>query len=171
MKQLLIVLPVVLVLLGVQLAYASSDPIVFLSATVSPDNSNQFIHNQFKVDTFTFRTSDAMICPSGLSSSVNIFLRGCTYTLDNGDWRTNTFNSNMFVFEGNLKATSGSASNFYSIRADLTRNSENTASGHDVTTLTGTLSFGNGVPDYSVLYATFDSTNSTLKLLGLTTGG
>lgn len=139
----------------------ASHPFASLIAAVSPDNSNQFLHNQFKVDMFGFETNDTMICLTGLRPN------GCTYTLSNGQWSPNLFGSNRFLFVGTLKATSGMASNFYDVRASLTRNSENTTSyGHDVISLTGMMSFGNGVPDYNV-FSTFDNTNSTLRIGGI----
>jgi hypothetical protein len=72
----------------------------------------------------------------------------------------------MYVFDGTLKASSGVSSKFFDMRADLTKNAESTAIGDLVQNLTGTVSFGNGVPDYSFAAGTFDATNNTLKLAG-----
>jgi hypothetical protein len=159
-KLMLTVAPIVLLLLGVQFAYAQNPgSLLVIVATVHRDNSNQFIPNNFAVDTFSFHTSDTSICPTGMT--------GCTYSIEQGAWRTNMASDNMFVFDGTVKASSGSGSNFYEIRADLTRNSENTTSdGHTLTTLSGSMSFGNA-GNFNIPWATFDSTNDTLKMLGL----
>jgi len=161
----MIISPVIL-LLAVPLAAAQSNGqvnVITISATVRPDNSNQFIHNQFAVKTFKFITTDQSICPG---VTIDTAFTACEYSLENGEWRANMASSNMFVFDGTLKASSNMNSKFFDLRADLTRTAESTATGHLVQNFTGTVSFGNGAPDYNYVAGTFDATNNTLRLGG-----
>lgn len=159
---------------AVQYANGQTVGIVGLYATMTPDNSNQFIHNQFIATLrhrLGFTTTDINICPlgiKGLGTSA-----GCTFSLENGIWRPNSFNNNMYVLEGTLKATNHSGGNtnskFFQLRADLTKTGETTtASGQTEQNLTGTISFGNGVTDYNVISSEFFPNNMTLVVVGVT---
>jgi len=167
----MLIMPVIVVLLGVQYADAQSLNLVTLVATMKPDNSNQFLHNQFTATLrhrLGFLTTDVSICPTGMKGLGTT--GGCTYSLENGAWRPNSFNNEAYVLEGTLKATSQAGGNtnskFFTMRADLTKASEQTtATGITVQNLTGTISFGNGVSDYSVMSSEFFPGNETLILV------
>ena len=170
-----ILVPLLMVSLGaVQYANGQTVGVVGLYATMTPDNSNQFLHNQFIATLrhhLGFTTTDINICPlgiKGLGTSA-----GCTYSLESGAWRPNSFDTNMYILEGTLKATSHSGDNtnskFFQLRADLTKTGETTtASGQTVQNLTGTISFGNRVPDYNVINSEFYPNNMTLVVVGVT---
>lgn len=161
----ILIAPMILLLVA-PLATAQSSSkvnVITISATVKPDNSNQFIHNQFAVKTFKFITTDPSICPG---VTIQTTLTACKYSLQKGEWRANMVYPDQFVFDGSLKASSNMNSKFFEIRADLSKTAESSATGHLVQNLTGSVSFGNGVPDYGLAAGTFDATNNTLKIGG-----
>jgi hypothetical protein len=161
----ILIAPMILLLVTSLAAAQSSGKVnvITISAIVKPDNSNQFIHNQFAVKTFKFMTTDPSICPG---VTIETMLTACKYSLQKGEWRANMVYPDQFVFDGSLKASSNMNSKFFEIRADLTKTAESTATGHLVQNLTGSVSFGNGVPDYGLTAGTFDATNNTIKLGG-----
>jgi hypothetical protein len=115
--------------------------------------------DNFSVDTFRFATSDKSICPSTTT--------GCKYSLDGGQWYVLRGNMSGYMLSGTMKSTSGTASKFFQISSFLTKVTEQlTPNNHTVQNLTGTISFGNGVKDYSVTTASLDISNQTLRLAG-----
>jgi hypothetical protein len=135
----------------------TASAVIRLRATMKPSESN------FIVDTFRFATSDKRICPAGGS-------QGCTYRLDRGEWVVYMQgNSPGYLLQGTMKATDGTDSRFFQLRADLKSILEQFVDGHKVQNLAGMVNFNNGTLNYGVTMGSLDISNYTLTLVGSAT--
>jgi hypothetical protein len=126
-----------------------------LKAEMKP-HSNQFMpEGYFEIKKFGFvPTDDSEICP----------LNNCKYTVENGQFSTNTY-SGGYTFEGRLKVTTQEGdlkkSKFYDFNVALDKTSEEERNGEILQSLEGTFGLGKDTYNPEISY---DITNATLKV-------